>query len=62
MTAAPRAGTSPAPYVAITADTHAGASIDAYRAYLEARWQGEFDAWRGAYRNPDKKHIGGKKT
>ena len=50
------------PYVTITADTHAGASIDAYRAYLDPQWRDEFDAWRAAYRNPAKKHIGGKKT
>ena len=25
-------------------------------------WRDEFDAWRGAYRNPSKKHLGSKKT
>ncbi len=50
------------PYTIITADTHAGASIDMYRDYLEPKWRDEFDAWRGAYKNPSKKHIGGKKT
>jgi hypothetical protein len=40
------------PYTIITADTHAGASIEAYRAYLDPNWQGEFDAWRAAYKNP----------
>jgi predicted TIM-barrel fold metal-dependent hydrolase len=50
------------PYVCITADTHAGAAIDAYREYLDPRYRGEFDDWRGRYRNPSKKHIGGKKT
>ena len=45
------------PYVVITADTHAGASIEAYRAYLEPRWQGEFDAWRALYSNPSKKQA-----
>ena len=49
-------------YVVITGDTHAGAPIDAYRGYLEPRWQGEFDAWRGAYRNPSKGHLGSKKS
>jgi predicted TIM-barrel fold metal-dependent hydrolase len=49
-------------YVVITGDTHAGAPIDVYREYLEPRWQGEFDAWRGAYRNPAKKHLGSKKS
>jgi predicted TIM-barrel fold metal-dependent hydrolase len=50
------------PYVTITADTHAGASIQAYRDHLDPSWRGEFDAWRGGYKNPDKQHIGGKKT
>lgn len=50
------------PYVCITADTHAGASIDTYREFLEPRYVAEFDDWRGRYRNPSKKHIGGKKT
>ena len=50
------------PYTIITADTHAGASIEAYRAYLEPQWQGEFDAWRAAYKNPSKKHLGTKKN
>ncbi len=59
MTAAPDPSR---PYVTITADTHAGASIDVYREYLDPKWRDEFDAWRGAYRNPSQKHIGGKKT
>ena len=50
------------PYITITADTHAGASIEAYRAYLDPGWRDEFDAWRGGYKNPSKGHIGGKKT
>ena len=50
------------PYVTITADTHGGASIEAYRDYLDPKERDEFDAWRGGYRNPSKGHIGGKKT
>lgn len=50
------------PYVVITGDTHAGASIDMYREYLDPDWRDEFDAWRGAYRNPSRKHVGSKKT
>jgi predicted TIM-barrel fold metal-dependent hydrolase len=50
------------PYIFITADTHAGAPIDAYREYLDPQWRGEFDAWRAAYRNPSKKHLGTKKN
>ena len=50
------------PYITITADTHAGAAVDAYRDYLDPADRAAFDEWRGAYRNPSKKHIGGKKT
>jgi len=50
------------PYTIITADTHAGASIEMYRGYLDPQWQGEFDAWRAAYKNPSKKHLGTKKN
>lgn len=50
------------PYVVITADTHAGAQVDAYRAYLDPQWRAAFDEWRGAYRNPSKKLLGTKKT
>ncbi|MEZ4216078.1 MAG: amidohydrolase family protein [Myxococcota bacterium] len=50
------------PIVTITADTHAGASVDAYRAYLDPKYRAAFDEWRGSYRNPSKEHIGGKKT
>ena len=55
-------GETERPYVVITADTHAGASIDAYREYLEPGERHDFDAWRGGYRNPSKAHVGGKKT
>jgi predicted TIM-barrel fold metal-dependent hydrolase len=50
------------PYVCITADTHAGAAIDAYREYLDPAYRDDFDAWRGSYKNPAKKHVGSKKT
>jgi predicted TIM-barrel fold metal-dependent hydrolase len=50
------------PYVTISADTHAGASIEAYRDYLDPKYREAFDDWRAGYRNPSKKHIGGKKT
>ena len=50
------------PYITITADTHAGASIDAYRDYLEPSERSDFDEWRGSYASPSKKHLGGKKT
>lgn len=50
------------PYVLISADTHAGAPIETYREYLDPKYRDEFDAWRGSYKNPSKKHIGSKKT
>ena len=50
-----------APYVIISADTHAGGSLQAYRAYLDHEHQQRFDQWRGAYKNPQRKHIGSKK-
>ncbi len=50
------------PYIVITADTHAGAAIDTYRDYLDPEDRGDFDAWRSSYRNPSRKHLGGKKS
>ena len=49
------------PYTIITADSHAGASIDTYKTYLDAKHQQLFDDWRGSYKNPQKQHIGSKK-
>jgi predicted TIM-barrel fold metal-dependent hydrolase len=49
------------PYVLISADTHAGASIQTYREYLDAEHQRRFDEWRAGYQNPQRKHIGSKK-
>ena len=54
--------TASSPYICITSDTHAGASLDTYGTYLDPRYRGEFEAWRGRYKNPSKKHLGGKKT
>jgi predicted TIM-barrel fold metal-dependent hydrolase len=39
-------------YTVISADGHAGASVPAYRDYLESRWHDEFDAWARTYTNP----------
>ena len=52
---------SNAPYTVISADTHAGASVNGYRQYLDSKHQKLFDEWRGSYKNPQKKHIGSKK-
>ena len=48
------------PYAVITSDAHAGASIAAYRDYLDGRHQQLFDQWRGSYSNPQRQHIGSK--
>jgi predicted TIM-barrel fold metal-dependent hydrolase len=50
------------PYVTITADAHAGASLDVYRQYLESKDHEAFDAWRAAIRKSGKKSIGSRKT
>jgi predicted TIM-barrel fold metal-dependent hydrolase len=52
----------PSPYICITADTHAGAAIDVYAEYLDPKYKQAFADWRGAYRNPSKKHLSSKKT
>ena len=44
------------PYVVITADTHAGNSIDGYREYLDPAFREDFDAWRGTSQSRSKKH------
>jgi predicted TIM-barrel fold metal-dependent hydrolase len=49
------------PYIVISADTHAGASIQAYREYLDEEHKRLFDEWRGGYKNPQRQHIGSKK-
>ena len=41
------------PYVVITSDAHAGASIQDYREYLDSKHQKLFDDWRGSYKNQD---------
>jgi predicted TIM-barrel fold metal-dependent hydrolase len=48
-------------YTIVTADAHAGASIETYREYLDEKHRALFDEWRGSYRNPQRKHIGSKK-
>jgi predicted TIM-barrel fold metal-dependent hydrolase len=39
-------------YTIISADTHAGASHETYREYLDPAFLADFDAWRGKYKNP----------
>jgi predicted TIM-barrel fold metal-dependent hydrolase len=54
--------TSSRPYVTITADTHAGASLDVYRTYLDPKFLSEFDSWREAIRKGPIKKAGKRKT
>ena len=49
------------PYTLITADTHAGGSHAQYREYLDPKYRGKFDEWRGGYKNPSQEHYGEKK-
>ena len=49
-------------YTIISADCHAGASHEAYREYLEARYLDDFDAWREKYRNPFSDLRGNRRT
>ena len=50
-----------APYLLITADTHAGGSHSQYREYLDPQYRERFDEWRGGYKNPSQEHYGSKK-
>jgi predicted TIM-barrel fold metal-dependent hydrolase len=45
-------GPLPDRYVVVSADCHAGGSMDQYREYLEAEYTQSYDDWRGAYSNP----------
>ncbi|MCH2170548.1 amidohydrolase [Myxococcota bacterium] len=56
-----QSSTQSTPYTIISSDTHAGASIQVYREYLDNEHQKLFDEWRGSYKNPQRKHIGSKK-
>ena len=39
-------------YVIVSADCHAGGSMEQYREYLDPVYRDEFDDWRSAYKNP----------
>lgn len=39
-------------YTIISSDTHAGASHETYREYLDPNYRDDFDAWREKYKNP----------
>jgi predicted TIM-barrel fold metal-dependent hydrolase len=39
-------------YLLISADCHAGGSIEQYREYLDPAYRDDFDAWRQRYSNP----------
>ena len=49
-------------YLLISADCHAGGSIEQYREYLDPGLRDEFDAWRGRYSNPFRDLQGGGRT
>lgn len=44
--------TTPDRYTIISADCHAGGSMEQYASYLEPAWREEFDAWRSRYTSP----------
>src|SRR5579859_2749116 len=39
-------------YVVISADTHGGGKIPAYKDYLATKWHAEFDVWAEAFADP----------
>jgi predicted TIM-barrel fold metal-dependent hydrolase len=39
-------------YAVISADCHAGASMESYRDYLDPGFRNEYDEWRKTFRNP----------
>ncbi len=49
-------------YLLLSADCHAGGSLDQYREYLDPAYRDEFDAWRGRYSNPFRDLQGGGRT
>jgi predicted TIM-barrel fold metal-dependent hydrolase len=49
-------------YVVISADCHAGGSIDQYSEYLDPAYKDDFAAWRGAYSNPFRDLQGDSRT
>ena len=48
-------------YVVISTDCHAGGSMDQYREFLDPKWLAEYEAWRGAYKNPFRDLSGSKR-
>lgn len=39
-------------YVVISSDSHAGADLRDYKAYLPQKWHDDFEAWAGSYESP----------
>jgi predicted TIM-barrel fold metal-dependent hydrolase len=39
-------------YVVISTDCHAGASIQGYKPYLDARWHDDFEGWASTFSDP----------
>lgn len=49
-------------YTIVSADCHAGGSMEQYAAYLDPEWRDEFDAWRARYTSPWRDLAGEGKT
>lgn len=49
-------------YTVISADCHAGGSIDTYAEYLDPAFRDDFAAWRGEYSNPFRDLQGDSRT
>jgi predicted TIM-barrel fold metal-dependent hydrolase len=49
-------------YTIISADCHAGGSMEMYRAHLDVQHLDAFDQWRGGYANPFSDLQGGSRT
>lgn len=60
-TATPETTTAPR-FTIISADCHAGGSMEQYREYLDPAYREEFDAWREQYRNPFRDLQGGRRA
>jgi hypothetical protein len=39
-------------FVVVSSDSHAGASLLGYRAYLDPEWREDFDPWAASYVDP----------
>jgi predicted TIM-barrel fold metal-dependent hydrolase len=49
-------------YLVISADCHAGGSMEQYEEYLDPKFRTEYEEWRGAYKNPFRDLQGSSRT